>query len=165
MASSYPGGLDSFATNHADGVQEVIHASSINDADDAINKIEAELGTAPRGVYTDVKTRLNTMERVVFNFVSALTYTLVLADTSRCVSPTNGTSCAVTIPPSSSVAWLTGATILLRAGSTAGTITIAGGAGVSLESRGSLFSLAGPIAWATLVYLGTDQWDLFGDLA
>jgi hypothetical protein len=58
MPSSYPGGLDNFNTNHVDLVNEVIHASTINDAVDAINKIEAELGVNPSGSYTDVTSRL-----------------------------------------------------------------------------------------------------------
>lgn len=58
MASSYPGGLDNFSTSHADNVDEIIHASTINDNADAINKIEAELGTNPKGSSADVKTRL-----------------------------------------------------------------------------------------------------------
>ena len=42
MASAFPGGLDSFATNHTTG--ETIVAATDNDQADAINKIEAALG-------------------------------------------------------------------------------------------------------------------------
>lgn len=59
MASTYPGTLDTFPINHADDVGEIIHADTINFVADAINKAELELGTNPKGGYTDVKTKLN----------------------------------------------------------------------------------------------------------
>lgn len=62
MASNYPGGLDSFATTRTDAtVSATTHALDHNNANDALNKIEVELGTSPRGSYSDVKTRLNDM--------------------------------------------------------------------------------------------------------
>ena len=64
MASSYPGGLDNFSTSHQDNVDEIIHASTVNDNADAINKIEAELGTDPKGSAVDVKTRIADTETV-----------------------------------------------------------------------------------------------------
>jgi len=64
MASSYPGGLDNFSTSHQDDVDEIIHASTVNDNADAINKIEAELGTNPKGSAADVKTRIANTETV-----------------------------------------------------------------------------------------------------
>lgn len=55
MASSYPGGLDSFATNKANATATVTdHPAHHNDLADAINKIEAELGTNPSGAAASV---------------------------------------------------------------------------------------------------------------
>lgn len=54
MASVYPGSLDAFSTAHHDGVGEKIQAAFINDLDDAVNKIEAELGINPSGAYPTV---------------------------------------------------------------------------------------------------------------
>src|SRR3954467_3692450 len=63
MASSFPGGLDTFATNKQDdtdsksgtdlGVSTTTgdHAQHHNDLADAINKMEAELGISPKGLY------------------------------------------------------------------------------------------------------------------
>jgi hypothetical protein len=62
MASNYPGSLDSFSTTHADDVGEIIHASTVNDLADGVNKIEAELGTDPSDTYTDVATRLDAID-------------------------------------------------------------------------------------------------------
>jgi hypothetical protein len=58
MASTYPATLDSLATTHADGTGEVIHAATVNDLADATNKVEAELGTNPRGNFTTLRERL-----------------------------------------------------------------------------------------------------------
>lgn len=58
MASTYPAALDALSTAHLDGVLEIIHASTINDLADAVNKIEAELGTLPKGAFADVKTAI-----------------------------------------------------------------------------------------------------------
>jgi len=49
MASAYPGGLDNFFTAHQDNIDEIIHASTVNDLADAVNKIESALGTNPLG--------------------------------------------------------------------------------------------------------------------
>lgn len=64
MSSSYPAGIDAFSTAHGDNVNEVVHASTINDLADAVNKIETELGTLPKGVSADVKTRIAATETV-----------------------------------------------------------------------------------------------------
>lgn len=59
MPSNYPGGLDSLSITHADGIGEVIHASTTNDLADAVNKIEAELGVDPAGTNLTVAERLD----------------------------------------------------------------------------------------------------------
>lgn len=59
MTSTYPSSLDTLATNHQDNVGEVIYASTINDLADAVNKIEAELGTTPSNGFSTVKARLD----------------------------------------------------------------------------------------------------------
>jgi len=58
MASTYPTTLDSLSTAHVDNVSEVVHAASVNDLADAVNKIEAELGTLPKGNFATVKAKL-----------------------------------------------------------------------------------------------------------
>lgn len=71
MASGYPTVLDNFAANKQDDIDSKSgvdlgvstttgdHAQHHNDLADAVNKIEAELGTDAAGTFTDVKTRLN----------------------------------------------------------------------------------------------------------
>jgi hypothetical protein len=60
MTSSYPGSLDNLATNKTNSTPTIDdHANHHNDLADAVNKIEAELGTNPSGNYSNLVTRLN----------------------------------------------------------------------------------------------------------
>lgn len=61
MASAYPSGLDNQSTSHQDNVGEFIHASTVNDLADAVNKIEAELGTLPKGNFASVSAKLKAL--------------------------------------------------------------------------------------------------------
>lgn len=63
MASTYPDTLDAFATNRANGTSmSTTHPDDHNNANDALNKIEAELGTTPSGAYATVKARLDAIQ-------------------------------------------------------------------------------------------------------
>jgi hypothetical protein len=61
MATNYPGALDSLtnptATDTLDSVT-VPHASQHTDINDAVEAIEGELGTNPKGSFASVKARL-----------------------------------------------------------------------------------------------------------
>ena len=59
MASSYPGGLDSFTNPVAtDPLNAPAHASQHADVNDAVEAIESTLGTNPQGTYSTVADRL-----------------------------------------------------------------------------------------------------------
>ena len=62
MPSVYPAALDSFDTTRQDGIGEVINADEINELADAVNKIEAELGTAPSAAFATVDARFTDAE-------------------------------------------------------------------------------------------------------
>jgi superoxide dismutase len=67
MPSNYPTGLDALATNLADATtMATTHKDHHNNLADAVNKIEAELGTNPKGTYADVAARLNGGSRSFF---------------------------------------------------------------------------------------------------
>jgi hypothetical protein len=57
MSSDYPNSLDTLATNHARN--QKIRKEHINDLADAMNKVQAELGTSPSGSFSTVKDRLD----------------------------------------------------------------------------------------------------------
>lgn len=65
MASTYPSTLDTFATNKANTTTtDTDHPGHHNDLADAVNKVEAELGTDPSASFTTVRARLDFMTSV-----------------------------------------------------------------------------------------------------
>ncbi|MBK8168327.1 MAG: hypothetical protein IPK64_20455 [bacterium] len=67
MASNYPGSLDSFDTiasdkKTSDSVGGRTHRDMHNDLGDAIEAVQAELGTTPSGSYATVKARFEAIE-------------------------------------------------------------------------------------------------------
>lgn len=97
------------------------------------------------------------------NAQSGTTYTLALVDAGRAVECSNGSAVTVTVPPNADVAFPIG-TIIEVSQTGAGTVTIAPGSGVTVHSRGSLLSLNGQYAAATLRKSATNTWLLGGDL-
>ena len=205
MSSSYPGSIDNFSTAHADGASEIIHASTVNDLADAVNKIEAALGASPLtkaivttkgdliaatgnaalarlGVGTNgqILTADSTQSAGVkwaaapaasatatFNNQSGTTYTLVLTDANlnAIVMCTSASGCTVTIPNDGLVAWPTGSIVTIRAGASAGTVTIQGDGTSSVHNPYSSFSLAAANAQVTLLKTGSNFWSLNGEVA
>ena len=92
------------------------------------------------------------------------TYTLALADAHKLVTLNKATGFTVTIPPNSSVAFDLGDQVnLMQIGD--GQVTVAAGAGVTLEAQGSKKKLNGKWATATAVKIATDTWVLIGNTA
>ena len=163
MATSYPAGLDAFSTSHADNVGEVIHSSTINDLADAVNKIEGELGTLPKGTYATAVARLDALEKPATNVQAGTTYTLVLSDASKVVEMNNAGAIVLTVPPNSSVAFPTGTIIeLFQYG--AGQVTVTPGAAVTIRAAGAKSKLAFQYSSATIRKRATDEWVLAGDI-
>ncbi len=174
MASSYPNTLDNFSTSHQDNVGEIVHASFVNDLDDAVNKIEAELGTLPKGGFSNVKLRLNNIDYPALNAQTGTAYTLVLNDASDIVSMSNAGANTLTIPTNLQVAFpypgdggTNGCTqITVRQGG-AGSTAITPTTGVTLVARGlapGTMHLAGQYAYATLTKVAINTWELSGDI-
>jgi hypothetical protein len=92
------------------------------------------------------------------------TYTLVLADAHKLVTCDKATGFTVTIPPNSSVEFIIGDQVnLMQIGD--GQVTVAAGAGVTLEAQGSKKKLNGKWATATAVKIATNTWVLIGNTA
>ncbi len=82
MASAYPAGLDAFSTGRTNATaMTVTHPADHNDANDALNKIEAELGTNPSGSQATVKDRLD-----LLNPAAPSAYTLTGVNTDRAIN-------------------------------------------------------------------------------
>lgn len=92
------------------------------------------------------------------------TYTFDINDTDEVLTFSNAAAITVTVPPNSSVAFPVGTFIEIHQIG-AGTVTLAPGSGVTINSRGALLDLAGQYAVAGLRKMATDTWSLTGDIA
>ena len=90
------------------------------------------------------------------------TRTLALTDAGAYIRCTSGSATTVTVPPNSSVAFPTGTEVNVRAAG-AGQVTIAQGAGVTINSAETL-KLRKQGSTGTIKKVATDTWDLMGDL-
>lgn len=90
-------------------------------------------------------------------------YTLALADIAKCVRLNNANATVLTVPNNATVAFPNG-TQILCAQIGAGQVTVSGGTGVTVNSRGSALKSAGQWALWTLVKDGTDTWMMSGDI-
>lgn len=89
-------------------------------------------------------------------------YTLVLTDAGKYLRGSNASAFSITVPLNATVAFATGTHIdFIQSG--AGQITFAATGGVTINATPGL-KLTGQWAGATLVKVGTDEWDLVGNL-
>jgi len=95
---------------------------------------------------------------------SGTSKTLALSDNGGYIVTSNGSAVTITVPPNSSVAFPTGAEIVVFQ-SGAGQVTFAAGAGVTIRSKDSNLKISAQYAAATLKKVATDEWHLLGDLA
>lgn len=90
-------------------------------------------------------------------------YTLVLADAlPKYVRMNKGTACNLTVPANASVAFPLGTQIVIR-NTGAGQVTIVASGGVTINTSQTL-KLRAQHSTASLVKVGTNEWDLSGDL-
>jgi hypothetical protein len=96
------------------------------------------------------------------NAQTGTSYTLVLADAGKDIKHTNAAATIITIPPASSVAFVTGTKInVFQMG--AGQITFAEGDGVTINFPASLsLAIKEQYGVATLTNFGSDVWVLTG---
>ena len=98
---------------------------------------------------------LNTaFNQKTINTQTGTTYTLVLTDQGGVITTSNASAVTVTIPPNSSVAFATG-TIIDFVNLGAGSLTIAAGAGVTVN--GTITALA-QYGFTSIIKTGTNTW-------
>jgi hypothetical protein len=101
------------------------------------------------------------------NAQTGTTYTSVLTDAGKIITTSNGSAITFTIPPNSSVAYPIGSSLtVISIG--AGLTTFAQGSGVTIASTGA--TATAPImriqhSSATAIKIGTDLWQVVGDIS
>lgn len=103
------------------------------------------------------------------NSQTGTTYTFVLSDGSIAggnplVTANNAGAQTYTVPPHSSVAFAVGTQIDIL-GIGAGKVTLAQGAGVTINSASSNKSINGQYVGVSLINIATDSWVLIGNLS
>lgn len=119
MASNYPGALDTLATNKTDTTPMGFdHPQHHDDMADAINKIEAELGINPSGIFSTVAARLTNgaLNLIGLKDYGAKGNGITVSDATT----TNG-SATVTSPTAAWTSADVGKLAVLRGAGTAGT--------------------------------------------
>lgn len=91
-------------------------------------------------------------------------YTFVLGDGGTLVEYSSSSAGTFTVPPNSSVAFPIGTSISVRQYGT-GLLTIAAGAGVTVDSSGGALKMGGQYTEATLTRRATNEWVLSGDIS
>jgi hypothetical protein len=121
----------------------------------------ANYATARTNLGLAIGTDVQAVSKTI-NAQTGTTYTLVLADAGRVITASNAAAVTVTVPPNSSVAFPIGTEIDVI-GIGAGLVTIAQGSGVTVNPAARVFRAQH--SGATLLKIGTNTWQLVGDLA
>ena len=103
------------------------------------------------------------VSHVALNAQTGTTYTLVLADSGKMITSSNGSAQTITVPANSSVAFPVGTQVLITAIG-AGIASIAAAGGVTIRSADSALKLRTQYSTASLIKVATDEWYLSGDL-
>lgn len=113
------------------------------------------------GGYTDAQARAAVHSAPTSQ--TGTSYTAVLADANTYIRFSNASAITFTIPPNSAVAFPIGTVIEMEQAG-AGALSVAVGAGVTINSRSADLTLAGQYAVAFVKKVATDTWTMNGDL-
>jgi hypothetical protein len=120
---------------------------------------------------TDLATK-QYVDGMRYNTVTGTTYTLQLSDNGNCVVCTNVAGCVITVPTDAAVPFPVppgepdAAMVLIRAGTSAGPVSVVGTGGVpTIVNPYNSFQLFGRSAEATLMKIGTNVWSFNGEVA
>ena len=103
-------------------------------------------------------------ETIPLNAQTGTSYTLVATDAGDLVTLTNASAIALTVPTNATVPFATGTQITItRAG--AGSVTVAGAVGVTVNSADGFLKLRSQWSSATLIKIATNSWILIGDIS
>jgi hypothetical protein len=102
-------------------------------------------------------------ETIPLNNQTGTIYTLVAGDAGDLVTLTNAAAITLTVPTNATVAFAIGTQITITQ-SGAGTVTVAGAVGVTINSADGDLKLRSQWSAATLIKIDTNSWILIGDI-
>lgn len=143
------------------GITSVVSATeTVEGIVELATQAEVDAETDDTRAVTSLK--LATYVRPDINDQTGTTYTLVLTDDNSVVRASNASAITLTVPPNSSVAFPIGSIVQVRQVG-AGQVTLSPGAGVTLNTAETLISRKQG-STVGLMKVGTDEWDITGDL-
>ena len=147
-----------FAETHTDSLDiNGTTVTAINDEDDMSSDSASALATQ-QSIKAYVDTSSSTLAE---NPQTGTTYTTVLSDAGKMITANNASAITITIPPNSSVAYTSGTVIsFIQKG--AGQVTLAAGAGVTLNNANGL-KTASQYSVISCWKEDTDVWIVYGD--
>jgi hypothetical protein len=159
MAASFPT-KDDFV----DG--DVLSAADVNQIGENVNDLnsrEIAVGVRIDGVDTRIDGVEADAKKVTFNAQTGTTYTLALSDAGKLVTLDNAATITLTVPAEATVVFPTGSRVdIVQLG--AGQVEVDPAAGVTVDAKDGDDKLFGQFSAATLIYLGSDDWLMIGDL-
>ena len=127
-----------------------------------VEALESTVSTNSSNISTNT-TDITNINELQLNTINSSNHTLVLSDAGKLIEVSSASAQTVTIPPYSSVAFPIGTQILVtQLGN--GQVSIAPGAGVTLNSKDGNRKLSATHCGVTLIKTRTDTWVAFGDL-
>jgi hypothetical protein len=102
-------------------------------------------------------------ETIPLNGQTGTTYTLAEGDAGQLVTLTNAAAIALTVPTNATVPFAIGTQITIAQGG-AGTVTVAGAVGVTVNSADGDLKLRTQWSAATIIKTATNSWILIGDI-
>lgn len=132
------------------------------------NKTSNKFRKYENGAWSDLDTTGGGSSSRTINTQTGTTYTFALTDgsnngTNPLVTLDNASAITATVPPNSSVAFPIGSQIdIVRLG--AGGVTISPGSGVTVNSPDNATQIRARYSLVSLIKIGTDTWDLCGDI-
>jgi hypothetical protein len=140
----------------------------VREIDNAASSSGSASGSSSSSSSTVTSSRYSNAEvdaffRASFVDLTGTTETLELGHAQKWVNLTNANPISLIVPDDTAVAFLVGARITIEQGG-AGIVSVEPDSGVTINSRGSRFDLAGQGAVARLVKKASNEWTLEGDV-
>ena len=142
----------------ADKINDLTAASAITES----QQLEADTSGTTAEKLTIAQVRKYIINRIIVTDATTAR-TLALTDVGKYIRFTSGSAIALTVPANATIAFTAGDEIEIQQIG-AGVITVTAAGGVTLKSLSSYITSAGAGAYLRLKYVGSDTWDLIGDL-
>ena len=144
-------------------VNGALSGTTVSSIQSDISTAQSDISTAQSDI-TTLETDVSGINELAYSSFGTTTYTLQASDAGKIVRSTGASAATITVPPQSSETFASGQQIIIFQDGV-GQITVAAGAGVTINSKDGNLKLSARYAAATLIRRPADDyWYLIGDL-